>query len=200
MSQALSAEHDRDNASRSALLLIDVINDFDFPEAEQLLRHAPQMSHAIEQLTQRARELGMPVIYINDNFGRWQSDFRAQVEHCLSRGGVGREIVQRLQPQASDYFVLKPMHSGFYSTTLDLLLRHLNISTLILTGLAADICVLFTGNDAYMRGYRIVVPADCVAANLPEEKQRALQLMQKVLKADISRSSDLSLEQLMFEN
>ncbi len=180
--------------STVAFILIDVINDFEFPEAEQLLPQAMEMSKAIKLLKERAKQAALPVIYVNDNFGRWQSDFRAQVEHCLAC--KGREIVELLKPEDDDYFVLKPMHSGFYSTSLEVLLRHLKVKTLILTGVAADICVLFTGNDAYMRGYKIVVPADCVAANLPEEKQRTLQLIEKVLKADIRPSAQIEFESL----
>ncbi len=106
----------------AALILIDVINDFDFPEAEQLLPQAVVMAKAIKLLKGRAKLAGLPVIYVNDNFGRWRSDFRAQIEHCLA--GQGREIVATLKPEHDDYFVLKPMHSGFYSTSLDVLLRH----------------------------------------------------------------------------
>jgi nicotinamidase-related amidase len=71
----------------------------------------------------------------------------------------------RLRPKPDDYFVLKPQHSGFYGTPLELLLDHLSIHTLILTGFATDLCVLFTANDAHMRGFHLVVPKDCVAAN-----------------------------------
>jgi nicotinamidase-related amidase len=130
---------------------------------------------------------------VNDNFGRWRSDFRAVVSQCLRAKSRGREIVARLPPDEKDYFVLKPLHSGFYSTTLEVLLTHLNADTLILTGIAADICVLFTANDAYMRGYRLLVPGDCVASNDAVTNRRALAEMRDLLKADIRRSSKLRL-------
>ncbi len=114
------------------------------------------------------------MIYANDNFGRWQSNFNAQVEHCLHDGVRGRSIVEKLLPEDDDYFVLKPKHSGFFSTTLDLLLKYLQVHTVILTGMAANICVLFTANDAYMRDYRLYVPSDCVASNTEEENKMAL--------------------------
>jgi nicotinamidase-related amidase len=122
-----------------ALLLIDVINEFDFPEVDELLEFAVPMSRRIEELKQKATELHVPVIYVNDNFGRWRSDFKAQVEHCLKQTGAGHEIVERLKPGKNDYFVLKPRHSGFYSTTLEILLDDLGAHQLILTGLAGDI-------------------------------------------------------------
>jgi isochorismate hydrolase len=142
-----------DEPARSpvALLVIDVVNDFDFPEAKQLLEFAVPMAHKVAELKERVQDAGIPVIYVNDNFGRWQVDFESQVEQC--RQGPGKMIVELLRPDARDYFVLKPKHSGFYSTSLDVLLEFLGTKTLILTGIAADICVLFTANDAYMRGY-----------------------------------------------
>jgi nicotinamidase-related amidase len=178
--------------SSVALILIDVINDFDFPEADQLLAHARPMAQNIARLKQRAKEHKIPVIYANDNFGRWQSDFRAQVDYCLRGSSRGNAIVDLLRPETDDYFVLKPKHSGFFSTTLDLLLKNLGVKVLILTGVATNICVLFTANDAYMRDYQLVVPYDCVAANTEEDHHQGLNQMAKVLKADIRSSSVLN--------
>ena len=179
--------------SEIALLLIDVINDLDFPEASQLLRHANPMARKIAHLKKRAKAAGIPVIYVNDNFGRWRSDFRRQVVHCLRANSRGREIVALLQPEEEDYFVLKPKHSGFFSTTLDTLLRYLGSKTLILTGVAGNFCVLFTANDAYMRDYELIIPSDCTASNTAEENRQALGLMKKFLKADTRVSAKLRL-------
>jgi nicotinamidase-related amidase len=176
-----------------ALLLIDVINDLDFPEANRLLRFARPMARKILRLKTRAKKAGIPVIYVNDNFGRWQSDFRRQVRHCVRGESRGHEIVKLLQPEEDDYFVLKPKHSGFFSTTLETLLRYLGSETLILTGLAGNFCVLFTANDAYMRDYRLMVPSDCTASNSAEENTEALSLMRKFLKADTRASSRIRL-------
>ena len=130
------------------LLLIDVINDLDFPGAESLVDFALPMARQIAALKQRARDVNIPSVYVNDNFGRWRSDFRAQVHHCLQHDVPGKRLADLLRPEEDDYFVLKPMHSGFYSTTLELLLRHLEAKTLILCGIAGNNCVLFTANDA----------------------------------------------------
>ncbi len=180
--------------ANAALLLIDVVNSLDFPEADQLLVHALPMARNIAALIKRTKARGIPVIYVNDNFGRWRSDFRAEVDHCLHDGGNGRPIVELLRPEADDYFVLKPKHSGFFSTTLDTLLEYLQVHTLILAGMAANICVLFTANDAYMRDFFLVVPRDCVASNTEEENRYALEQMRKVLKADITSSTELDIE------
>jgi nicotinamidase-related amidase len=179
-----------------AILLIDVINDLEFPQGDQLLRFAVPMADRISELSDRARKAGVPVVYVNDNFGRWRSDFHAQVEHCLSDGVRGRPVVERLRPAEDDYFVLKPKHSGFYSTTLEILLEYLGARTLVLCGMAANICVLFTANDAYMRDFHLVVPEDCVASNTEEENRYALEQMRKVLKADTRASEGLRLEDL----
>ena len=170
----------------TALLLIDVINDLQFPEADQLLRFAVPMSQRLQTLKRRARRAGVPAIYINDNFGRWQSNFTALVDHCLR--SRGKKIARLLLPHRDDYFVLKPKHSAFYSTTLDVLLRYLGAKRLIITGIAANICVLFTANDAYMRDFEMFVPADCVASNTQEENDYALGQMERILKADIRPS------------
>ena len=159
----------------NALVLIDVINDFDFPLAEALLRYALPAAKRIAALKERARRARIPAIYANDNFGQWRSDFRQQIEHCLEKGGRGSQIVELLRPDDDDYFVLKPMHSGFFSTTLEVLLERLEAERLILVGFAADICVLYTANDAYMRGFKVAVPSDCVASETKREFRFALE-------------------------
>ena len=175
-----------------ALLLIDVINDFDFPGADQLLRCARPMARNLLRLKRRAYKAGVPVIYVNDNFGRWKSDFRRTLDHC-SRYGRGRDVVKLLRPEEDDYFVLKPKHSGFFSSALDTLLRYLQTQTLILTGIAGNFCVLFTANDAYMRDFNLFVPSDCTVSNTKRENDSALRLMKKFLKADTRRASSIVL-------
>lgn len=179
-----------------ALLLIDVINDFDFAEADQLLRSALPMAQQLAAFKARAKREAIPVIYVNDNFGRWRSDFHAQVEHCLGDALPGRRVVELLRPEDDDYFVLKPKHSGFFSTSLDILLEYLEAETLIITGLATNICVLFTANDAYMRDFRLVVPHDCSAANTEADHEHALSQISTVLKADIRPSSEIVFDEL----
>jgi nicotinamidase-related amidase len=182
--------------SAVALLLIDVINDLDFDDGDELLGHALPMARQIAKLKARAKGWGIPAIYVNDNFGRWRSDFHAQVEHCLKEGVKGKPIAELLKPDQDDYFVLKPKHSGFYSTTLDTLLDYLGTRVVILTGMAANICVLFTANDAYVRDFHLVVPADCVASNTKADNDYALAQMQKILKADTRPAEELPLDEL----
>lgn len=170
--------------SADALLLIDVINDLEFPGSQSLLKHAIPMAHRLAALKVRAKRAGIPVIYVNDNFGRWQSDFRRQVEHCLRDGVRGQAIAELLQPEEDDYFVLKAKHSGFHSTSLDILLKYLEVRRLVIAGIASNICVLFTANDAYQRDFQLAVPRDCVCANTPALNRAALEQMRTILKAD----------------
>lgn len=179
-----------------ALLLLDVINDLEFPGGELLLEHALPMARSIAELKRRAKAAGIPVIYVNDNFGRWRSDFRCLIRHCCGEGMRGKPVTDLLAPDDDDYFILKPKHSGFFSTTLDVLLSYLGVKTVIIAGMAGNICVLFTANDAYMRDFFLYVPADCVASNEVEENRHALEQMRAVLKADITPSGELDLSAL----
>jgi nicotinamidase-related amidase len=177
--------------SGTALLLIDVINDLAFDGSAALVAQAQAMAGPLARLKRRAAIAGVPAIYINDNFGQWRSDFRRTVAHCTSRSSPGHRVSRRLRPRASDYFVLKPKHSGFFDTTLDTLLETLGIRRLILTGIAGNICVLFTANDAYMREYKLFAPADCIVSNTAADNDYALRQIKTVLKGKIAPSTRL---------
>lgn len=177
----------------TALLLIDVINHLDFDGNKEIVPAAEKMAPRLRELKLRAKAAGVPVIYVNDNFGRWQSDFRKVVRYCTQEGKPGRKISEMMIPEEDDYFVLKPKHSGFYSSTLEILLEHLQAKRLILTGIAGNICVLFTANDAYMRDYKLLVPKDCCVSNSAAENEYALQQMERVMKADTRPSEQIRL-------
>ena len=179
-------------ASNTALLLIDVVNDLAFPGSAALVAQAEPMSLRLAAFKRRATRAGVPVVYVNDNFGQWRSDFRRTVAHCTSRSSPGRLVSTRLKPTSRDYFVLKPKHSGFYDTTLDTLLSDLKIRRVIVAGIAGNICVLFTANDAYMRGLRIYAPADCVVSNTVEDNAHALRQIEIVLKGRTEPSTELT--------
>jgi nicotinamidase-related amidase len=177
-----------------ALLIIDMINAFDFRGADAMLPRALGAAKAIARLKARATAARVPTVYVNDNFGRWRSDFHQILEHVLR--SAGKDIARLLEPGPEDYFVLKPKHSGFQFTTLDVLLEHLGVRTLILTGVAGNFCVLFTAHDAYMRDYRLVVPRDCIASLTEEDDRYALEHMAAVTKADVQASPAVDLTAL----
>jgi nicotinamidase-related amidase len=171
-----------------------MINEFKFDGAARLL---PTIEHAARQiaaLKRRMKQSHHPVVYVNDNFGKWQSDFRKLVARCLDEQCLGRQVARTLLPEDDDYFVLKPKHSGFYATPLELLLRYFKADHIIITGIAGDNCVLFTAADAYMREFKVAVPTDCVVSRTANSNRSALQHMRVALKADIRPSSNIVIE------
>ncbi|MBA2491298.1 MAG: cysteine hydrolase [Gammaproteobacteria bacterium] len=181
------------DSAGTALLIVDVINDLEFPGADRLFESALNMARCLIEFKARASRAGIPCVYVNDNFGRWRSSLETLVSHGLESNVRGKPIVKMLRPKEDDYFILKPKHSGFYATPLPILLDHLGAKRLIMTGLTADSCVLFTANDAYVREYELCVPADCVASIDPELNEQSLRHMRSVLRADIALSTELDL-------
>lgn len=183
--------HTDESTSDTALLFIDVINDLDFAGNDGLVRCIPELVANLNALRVAARALDMPIIYVNDNFKKWRSSFEQTLEYCSRDGAPGAELARSLAPHPSDYFVLKPMHSGFYCTPLELLLRRLKVVRLILSGVAGNICVLFTADDAYMRGFELYVPQDAVASNTREDNDFALSQMHRIHRADVRPVNEL---------
>src|SRR2546423_204292 len=179
-----------------ALILIDVINDMDFESGEALFRNALPAARNLARLKQRAGAAGFSTIYVNDNFGKWRSDFRQQLDHVLDEGVRGEPIAKLLRPAREDYFVLKAKHSGFYNTQLDLLIDYLHVKTVILAGFATDMCVLFTASDAYLRDLQIIVPPDCSASASKEHHEQALNHMRRVLHVQTPPSAEIDFNEL----
>jgi nicotinamidase-related amidase len=182
--------------SAVVLLIIDMINDLEFPGGEKLLEPATAAADRIRELKERAHAAGVPVVYANDNFGRWQSDFHDVVQHVLDDGVRGQPLAERLRPGPDDYFVLKPKQSAFFATPLETLLAYLGATRLVLTGLTTNQCILFTAGDAHMRDLQLYVPADCVAAQTSEENERALGFLRHTLEVDTSPAAELDLVKL----
>ena len=180
-------------AGHTALLIIDMINCWDFPDAEKLLPRAAAIAPRIAALKARCRKAGVPVIYANDNRGRWRSDFPALVEESLANNSAGAGVTRTLQPGPDDYFVLKPKQSAFFATPLELLLRHLDARRLILTGVASDQCVLVTATEAGMRDLAVVVPRDCVASQSASRNEIVLRQLEEFQKLPTTRSSRIRL-------
>lgn len=180
----------------AALLVIDMISDFQYEGGERLIEHALPAAHRTAGLIGRARAAGIPVVYVNDNAGRWRSSLEQVWQAATAEGCRGREVCEQLAPENDDYFVIKPKHSGFYGTTLDLVLHKLGATRIILTGVAGDGCVTMTAMDAYLREFELYVPADCSASQDPQDNQAALEWMRRVLKARVEPSESLDLAAL----
>ena len=176
---------------QTALLIIDMVNAMDFDGAEALRPVALKAADAIARLRAEADAAGVPVVYVNDNFGEWHSERGRLVDR--GRDGEAGEIVRALAPREDDYFVIKPAFSGFYATNLPVLLPKLGANRLILTGVAADICVLFTAADAHMRDYQLWVPRDAVAGEHDERTAWALEIMGNSMAAETRPTGELSL-------
>jgi nicotinamidase-related amidase len=180
--------------AQTAILLVDLINPFDFPGADALLPNAMRIAEPIQRLRRKARRAGAHVIYVNDNFGDWHHGLAELVESSLSPENPGRDFIAATAPEPDDYYVLKPRHSGFLSTSLDALIRYLGVDTVVICGIATEMCVLFTAIDAYMRELRVVVPRDCVASEHQGDAQPILALMADVLKATVCPADAIRLE------
>jgi len=179
----------------AALLIVDLVTDFDFENGKLLFEAVQPKIDPIVGLKARMKKAEMPVIYVNDNFGIWKNSFSKTLEAARS-SVLGKQVVSRLLPDDDDYHVLKPQRSGFFATPLDVLLSSLEVSELVIVGVTTDICVLFTAHDAYMRGYRVKVPSDCSAAVEEKHHSQSLKLLERIADADTRPSTEIDLEQL----
>jgi nicotinamidase-related amidase len=184
-------EEASDAPQAAVLLIIDMISDWQFPDAEALLPGAQAIAPTIAALKRRCRECGLPVVYANDNQGRWRSDFRQVVQRSLEGPGAG--ITRALMPDAEDYFLLKPKHSAFFCTPLELLLQNLKAQRLVLTGVSSDQCILNTAVDARMRNYDVEVPQDCTATQGDERQARVLKHYAEALRVPTPHAGELRL-------
>jgi nicotinamidase-related amidase len=180
-------------ADGTALLLVDMISCWDFPDADRLLPGALAIAPRLAALKARCRDAGVPVIYANDNRGRWRSDFRTLVEQSLEGGGDAAAITRALLPGPEDYFVLKPSQSAFFATPLELLLQHLEARRIVIAGVASDQCVLASAMDAGMRSLEAVIPSDCVATQDEARHQAVLRQFEEVHRLQVVPAAQLRL-------
>lgn len=158
-----------------AVLLVDVVNHLEFPDGDAILKNALQIAPGLARLKKRARASNIPAVYVNDNFGQWKSDAGKMLAYCLRVDCAGKPFVEVIQPDEQDYCVLKPMPSAFFQTPLELLLRHLGTSSIILAGIATNSCILSTAHDARMCDFKVTVVADCCAARSAREHHEAIE-------------------------
>ncbi|MCC2675266.1 MAG: isochorismatase (2,3 dihydro-2,3 dihydroxybenzoate synthase)-like protein [Ramlibacter sp.] len=175
--------------SPRVLILVDFINPLNFPGAEKLAKPALAAARATARLRDALDRQKVAVVYANDNYGSWQSDFQGLVAQCCERDDISSEIARLLAPRPTDITLLKPRHSAFYCTALELLLNEMGARELIVAGLSSDMCVQMTAADAFLRGYEGVwVPADCTAAETPQAKAASIKYMKDILKCDVRSS------------
>lgn len=179
---------------RRALVLIDFFNPSDFQGVQSLAGPAVRAARNTSRLKDRLRRAGVPAIYANDNFGRWDSEFSTLVSRCAALPGAPSEIARLLAPQQGDRAILKPRHSAFYGTALEFLLEELGTDLLILTGTSTDSCISITAHDAHMRKFKLWIPSDCVASPTPAHSRAALAHLKRITDASIvpSRRASVS--------
>jgi nicotinamidase-related amidase len=182
--------------AEAVLLLVDVINDLTFPDNDQLVRKSESLGKAIARLKIRCKRAGIPAVYVNDNHGKWQSNFASVLKHCLRPEAPGAAMVKLLVPDSSDYVILKPKHSAFFGTPLETILQYIRARTVILTGLTTNACVMLTAGELYVRDFRIIVPTDCVAALTDNDQRESLQIMKRNYGVRTTMSSKLRLSDL----
>lgn len=175
--------------TKCALLIIDMLNDFKFPNGETLAAATKNIVSPILKIKEHFRSKDWPVIYINDHYQLWKADINLLVDHITNE--VSAPIIKEIKPEDEDYFLIKPKHSAFYATSLSTLLSELDVDSVVVTGVAGNICVLFTANDAYMREFNIYVPKDAIASEQEKFNNYALSMMENVLKAEIRPSAEL---------
>ena len=160
-----------------------MLNAYDFDDADTLAPNVERALPAIGTLLDRARDEGVPVVYVNDNYGDWNSS----AEELVQRGLDGRhpELVEPVCPPSGVSFVIKARHSIFYETPLEYLLRELDVERVVLTGQVTEQCILYSALDAHVRRFEVAVPGDAVAHIHPHLAEAALEMMRRNMSADV---------------
>jgi nicotinamidase-related amidase len=177
------------NNSKSALIVVDMINSYDFEDAELLRESVAEVLPCMTDLVERAREQDVKTIYVNDNYGAWQKGRAELVEEVLA--GDHPELVEPIAPGDDVDFVVKARHSTFYETPLEYLLRQADVNRLILVGQVTEQCILYSALDAYIRHFEVHVPPDAVAHIHEDLARAALRMMETNMSADLTPAAEL---------
>jgi nicotinamidase-related amidase len=178
-------------AKKTALLIVDVVNSYDFEDAERLVASAREAVPHIGELLGRARDEGVRVIYVNDNYGAWNASPDDLVQRVL--GGDYADLLEPLVPDEDAAFVVKARHSVFYETPLEYLLRQEEIGRIVLTGQVTEQCILYSALDAYIRHLEVAVATDAVAHIYEDLAEAALQMMERNMRAELCQASQCAL-------
>jgi nicotinamidase-related amidase len=189
MSKRAETEHVGNLRARTVLLLVDVIQDFEYPDGDVVHERTQAIVPALVALRRRAHAAGVPVVYVNDHFGRWRSSWDGAIERAMRarRGDVAR----RLRPGARDFFVLKPQRSAFHQTPLEALLDSFGAHQVVIAGITSDMCVLASASDALLCGLRVRVPRDVTTTLDDARHERAIAILEQAMGVDTRPSSTL---------
>lgn len=176
---------------KSALIVVDMLNEYDHEDAEVLIESVRAALPAMRGLVERARREGTPAVYVNDNYGDWGAGRPEIVERAIA--GRAGDLVEPIAPVEGSWFISKARHSIFYETQLEYLLREQEIERIVLVGQVTEQCVLYSALDAYVRHFDVAVPADAVAGIHPDLADAALRMMERNMRADVTRAEDCEL-------
>jgi len=182
------------NPKATALIVVDMQNDFVKPGGALVVEQAKGTMSAIQRLLALARRSGMVVLYTQDTHDPGDPEFPIWGQHVL-RGSWGWQIVDELAPQAGERVIQKLRYDGFFGTPLDHELRMKDIKTVIVCGTVANICVLHTAGSAALRGYKVILPVDTISAITPFDQQVAIRQTSFLYRGVITTAEAISVQQ-----
>ncbi|HWC09057.1 MAG TPA: isochorismatase family cysteine hydrolase [Solirubrobacterales bacterium] len=182
---------DGEREPKTALLIVDMLNPYEHEDSERLAEHVAAALPGVEALIDRARELELPTVYVNDNFGDWNSSSEELAERA--REGAHPELVEPILPAAGASFVIKARHSTFYETPLEYLLDQMGVDRLVLSGQVTEQCILYSALDAHVRHFKVAIATDAVAAIHDHLAEAALEMADRNLSAELGRANELAL-------
>jgi nicotinamidase-related amidase len=177
--------------SATALLVVDMVNAYDFEDADKVAAHAAGPVTRIAELIKRAEADNALIVYVNDNYGEWNASRDDLVRRALR--GEHPELVEAIQPQPEYPFIWKPRHSAFYETALGYLLGSHDIERVVLTGQVTEQCILYSALDAYIRHLDVVVPEDAVVPIHPHLADAALEMVRRNMRGQTPAADDVDL-------
>jgi nicotinamidase-related amidase len=176
---------------QSALLIVDMLNSYEHDDADRLAESVRVTVPQIAGLIERAREEGVAVVYVNDNYGDWNSSSEELAQAAVN--GRHPELVEPLLPRNDDAFVIKARHSVFYSTPLEYLLQTMDVGRIVLAGQATEQCILYSALDGYVRHFRVAVARDGVAHIYAHLADAACEMMERNMRAELAPADNLRL-------
>jgi nicotinamidase-related amidase len=176
----------------TALIVVDMLNTYDHPDAEKLMPSVEAVLPAVRDLVDRARRDGTRTIYVNDNQGPWTWSREELLQHALE--GARPDLVEPIAPPDDAYFLVKARHTVFYGTPLEYLLGQEEIERLVLVGQVTEQCILYSALDAYVRHLHVTVPRDAVAHIHEDLAEAALRMMERNMQAEIADAAGVRFE------
>ncbi|CAM3034800.1 cysteine hydrolase family protein [Mycobacterium simiae] len=175
--------------SDTAVLVVDMMNNYQHPDAEVLIPNVAKIIDPLADLVRRARDSDdVDLIYVNDNYGDFTAGFDDLVESACN--GERPDLVEPIVPRDGTRVMTKVRHSAFYATPLAYLLNRLETERLILTGQVTEQCILYSALDAYVRHLQVVIPTDAVAHIDEELGAAALKMMESNMSAELTTAAD----------